>query len=164
LQAALGEPGEMLVRGPQIVQGYWNKPEETGATFVDGWCHTGDIVKMDEQGWIYLVDRKKDMIIASGFKVWPRELEDVLYKHPATKEVVVVRVPDSYRGESPKAFISIKDEYKDRITQEEILAFCKKEMAAYKVPRAIEFLDEVPKTASGKVLRRLVREEEMKKR
>jgi len=146
------------------VQGYWNKPEETGATFVDGWCHTGDIVKMDEQGWIYLVDRKKDMIIASGFKVWPREVEDVLYKHPATKEVVVVRVPDSYRGESPKAFISIKDEYKDRITQEEILAFCKKEMAAYKVPRAIEFLDEVPKTASGKVLRRLVREEEMKKR
>lgn len=74
----MGEPGEMLVRGPQIVQGYWNKPEETGATFVDGWCHTGDIVKMDEQGWIYLVDRKKDMIIASGFKVWPRELEDVL--------------------------------------------------------------------------------------
>lgn len=146
------------------MQGYWNKPEETGATFVDGWCHTGDIVKMDEQGWIYLVDRKKDMIIASGFKVWPREVEDVLYKHPATKEVVVVRVPDSYRGESPKAFISIKDEYKDRITQEEILAFCKKEMAAYKVPRAIEFLDEVPKTASGKVLRRLVREEEMKKR
>jgi len=146
------------------VQGYWNKPEETGATFVDGWCHTGDIVKMDEQGWIYLVDRKKDMIIASGFKVWPREVEDVLYKHPATKEVVVVRVPDSYRGESPKAFISIKDEYKDRITQEEILAFCKKEMAAYKVPREIEFLDEVPKTASGKVLRRLVREEEMKKR
>jgi len=146
------------------VQGYWNKPEETGATFVDGWCHTGDIVKMDEQGWIYLVDRKKDMIIASGFKVWPREVEDVLYKHPATKEVVVVGVPDSYRGESPKAFISIKDEYKDRITQEEILAFCKKEMAAYKVPRAIEFLDEVPKTASGKVLRRLVREEEMKKR
>ena len=104
------------------------------------------------------------MIIASGFKVWPRELEDVLYKHPATKEVVVVGVPDSYRGESPKAFISIKDEYKDRITEEEILAFCKKEMAAYKVPREIEFLDEVPKTASGKVLRRLVREEEMKKR
>lgn len=160
----LGEPGEMLVRGPQIVKGYWNKPEETEKTFVDGWCHTGDIVKMDEQGWIYLVDRKKDMIIASGFKVWPRELEDVLYKHPATREVVVVGVPDSYRGESPKAFISLKDEYKDRITGEEILAFCKKEMAAYKVPREIEFVDEVPKTASGKVLRRLVREEESKKR
>ena len=162
-EVPLGEPGEMLVRGPQVVQGYWNKPEETTATFVDGWCHTGDIVKMDEQGWIYLVDRKKDMIIASGFKVWPRELEDVLYKHPATKEVVVVGVPDAYRGESPKAFISLKDEYKDRTTAEEMLAFCKKEMAAYKVPREIEFLDEVPKTASGKVLRRLVREEEMKK-
>jgi len=119
---------------------------------------------MDEAGWIYLVDRKKDMIIASGFKVWPRELEDVPYKHPATKEVVVVGVPDTYRGESPKAFLSIKDEYKDRISKEEILAFCKKEMAAYKVPREIEFVDEVPKTASGEVLRRLVREEELKKR
>ncbi len=159
----LGETGEMLVRGPQIVEGYWNKPEETRQTFVDGWCCTGDIVKVDEDGWVYLVDRKKDMIISSGFKVWPREVEDVLYGHPATKEAVVVGVPDAYRGETPKAFISLKEEYKGQVSKEDFSQFCQKQLAAYKVPRQIEFLDEIPKTASGKVLRRVLRDEELKK-
>jgi len=159
----LGETGEMVVKGPQIIKGYWNKPEETKETFVEGWFYTGDIVKMDEDGWVYLVDRKKDMIIASGFKVWPREVEDVLYKHPATKEAVVVGVADPYRGESPKAFISLKDEYKGKVTAEEFIDFCKQNMAAYKYPRQVEFLDEIPKTATGKALRRLLREQEAKK-
>lgn len=160
---AIGETGEMLVKGPQIIKGYWNKPEETDQTFIDGWCHTGDIVKMDENGWIYLVDRKKDMIIASGYKIWPRELEDVIYKFPGTKEVLVVGVPDSYRGESPKAFIALKDEYKTKVRKEDVINFCKQNMATYKVPREIEFLDEVPKTVTGKVLRRVLREQEAKK-
>ncbi len=159
----LGEAGEMLVRGPMMVEGYWNKPEETSLTFSDGWCYTGDIVKMDEDGWVYLVDRKKDMIIASGFKVWPREVEDVLYSHPATREALVVGVPDAYRGETPKAFVSLKEEYKGKISREDFLQFCRKHLAAYKIPSDIEFLDEVPKTASGKVLRRVMREQELKK-
>ena len=164
VEVPLGEVGEMLVRGPQIVKGYWNKPDETNKTFKDGWCHTGDIVKMDEEGWVYLVDRKKDMIIASGYKVWPREVEDVIYKHPATKEVVVIGVPDPYRGESPKAFISLKEEYKGKVTEQEFIDFCKKNMAAYKYPREVEFVEEIPKTASGKVLRRLLREIELEKK
>jgi long-chain acyl-CoA synthetase len=163
-EVPLGETGEMLVRGPQMVAGYWNKPEETRETFRDGWCHTGDIVKMDREGWIYLVDRKKDMIIVSGYKVWPREVEDVIYRHPATKEVLVVGVPDPYRGESPKAFVSLKEEYVGRVTEREFIDFCRANMAVYKCPREVEFLEEIPKTASGKALRRLLREREAEKR
>jgi len=159
-----GEIGEMLVRGPQMVKGYWNKPEETSEVFRNGWCYTGDVVKMDQDGWIYLVDRKKDMIIASGYKVWPREVEDVIYKHPSTREVLVVGVPDAYRGESPKAYIALKDGFQGKVGEQEFIDFCKSSMAAYKCPREVEFVNEIPKTASGKGLRRVLRENEIERR
>src|SRR6202044_1559610 len=107
-EVLVGERGEILIRGPMVIPGYWNKPKETSETIVDGWLRTGDIGFMDENGWFYLVDRKKDMINASGFKVWPREVEDLLYTHPAVREVAVIGVPDPERGETVKAFVALK--------------------------------------------------------
>ncbi len=156
--AAPGEVGELAVKGPGIVAGYWNKPEETAYAIQDGWLFTGDVGTMDKEGWFYILDRKKDMIIASGFKVWPREVEDVLYLHPGVKEAAVVGVPDPYRGETVKAFVALREEFKGRLSPEEIMAFCKERMAAYKYPRAVEFVEEVPKTLTGKFLRRALRE------
>jgi len=152
---AAGELGEILVRGPQVMAGYWNKPAATAEALKDGWLHTGDIGFMDPQGWFYLVDRKKDMINASGFKVWPREVEDVLYTHPAIREAAVVGVQDAYRGETVKAVVSLKAGC--TVSPEELIAFCKELLAAYKYPRMIEIRDELPKTASGKILRRELR-------
>lgn len=154
-EVAPGEIGEFAVRGPMIFAGYWEKPEETKKAFHDGWFLTGDVVKMDEQGWFYVVDRKKDMIIVSGFKVWPRDVEDVLYKHPAVKEAAVVGVPHPYRGETVRAYVSLKEGW--QVTEEELIRFCKERMANYKYPREIVFLEEVPKTATGKFLRRELR-------
>ncbi len=152
-----GEAGELSLKGPFIFSGYWNKPEESGRTFHEGYFRTGDVAIMDEQGWFYLVDRKKDMIIASGFKIWPREVEDTLYQHPAVREAAVIGVPDPYRGESVKAFLALKEGF--RHTQPaEIIAFCRERISAYKCPREVEFLDELPKTATGKFLRRALRE------
>jgi len=151
-----GENGEIAISGPEVVPGYWNKPEETAKGLPGGELLTGDIGFMNEDGWFYVVDRKKDMINASGYKVWPREVEDVLYSHPAVHEAAVVGVPDEYRGETVKAYVSLKPE--TEVTEEELIAFCKQQMAAYKYPRSIEFLDEVPKTASGKTLRRELRD------
>ncbi len=105
-----GEIGEIVVKGPMVVPGYWNKPEETAHAIRDGWLYTGDVGKMDEEGWFYVVDRKKDLINVSGFKVWPRDVEDVLYQHPAVKETAVIGVPDPYRGETVKAFVALKDD------------------------------------------------------
>jgi long-chain acyl-CoA synthetase len=156
-EAAKGETGEFAVRGPMIFAGYWDKPAETEKAFHDGWFLTGDVVKMDEKGWFYVVDRKKDMIIASGFKVWPRDVEDVLYKHPAVKEAAVVGIPHPYRGETVRAYVSIKEGFS--ITEEELIQFCKERMADYKYPREIIFLQELPKTATGKFLRRQLRDE-----
>lgn len=150
-----GQSGEIVIRGPQVVAGYWNKPRESAEAIRDGWLHTGDIGVMDAQGWIYLVDRKKDMINAAGYKVWPREVEDVLYTHPAVREAAVVGVADAYRGESVKAVLSLKPGA--TVTAEEIVAFCKERMAAYKYPRLVEFLPELPKTVTGKILRRELR-------
>jgi len=149
-----GYVGEIVVKGPFVVKGYWNKPEETAQAIKNGWLHTGDIGKVDENGWVYYIDRKKDIINVSGFKVWPREVEDILYQHPAVKEVAVVGVPDPYRGESPKAFIVLKDNYKNKITKNEIIEFAKEKLARYKVPRDVEFVEELPKTVTGKILRR----------
>jgi len=151
-----GENGEIAISGPEVVPAYWNKPEETAKGLPGGELLTGDIGFMNEDGWFYVVDRKKDMINASGYKVWPREVEDVLYSHPAVHEAAVVGVPDEYRGETVKAYVSLKPE--TEVTEEELIAFCKQQMAAYKYPRSIEFLDEVPKTASGKTLRRELRD------
>jgi long-chain acyl-CoA synthetase len=153
-----GEAGELALRGPMIFPGYWNKPEETERAFHNGYFRTGDVAIMDENGWFYLVDRKKDMIIASGFKVWPREVEDTLYQHPAVREAAVIGAPDSYRGETVKAFVALKEEYAGRVPEAEIIQFCKDRMAAYKYPREVVFLPEIPKTATGKFLRRQLRE------
>ena len=153
-----GEPGELAMRGPMMFPGYWNKPEATAAAFADGWFLTGDVAVMDEHGWFYIVDRKKDMIVASGFKVWPRDVEDVLYQHPAVRECAVIGVPDPYRGETVKAFIALKQGH--AATAEEVIAFCRERLAAFKYPRLVEFVSEIPKTATGKFLRRALRARE----
>ncbi|MEW9519112.1 AMP-binding protein [Streptomyces tubercidicus] len=150
-----GEPGEIAVRGPQVVPGYWRRPDATAEGFPDGELRTGDIGFMDTDGWLYVVDRKKDMINASGFKVWPREVEDVLYGHPAVREAAVVGVPDAYRGESVKAYVSLRPGASAEPA--ELAAYCKERLAAYKYPRTVEVLAELPKTTSGKILRRELR-------
>jgi len=150
-----GEAGELWVAGPQVVPGYWRNPGETATAMPGGELHTGDVGFMDEQGWFYVVDRKKDQINASGYKVWPREVEDVLYEHPAVREAAVVGVPDPYRGETVKAFVSLKA---GRSADEPaLIAFCKDRLAAYKYPRHVEILVELPKNAAGKILRRELR-------
>ena len=154
-EVPFGEQGEIVVRGPQVVPGYWRRPDATAETFPDGELRTGDIGFMDEQGWLYVVDRKKDMINASGFKVWPREVEDVLYTHPAVREAAVVGVPDGYRGETVKAYISLRPGADT--DPGELATYCKERLAAYKYPRQVEILPDLPKTASGKILRRELR-------
>jgi long-chain acyl-CoA synthetase len=156
-----GEIGEMIIRGPQVMKGYWNMPEETAATLREGWLYTGDIARMDEEGYFQIVDRKKDIIIASGFNIFPRDVEEVLYEHPKVKEAVVAGIPDPYRGETVKAYCVLKEG--ETATEEEIREFCRGEMAKYKVPTAVEFRTELPKTIVGKVLRRVLVEEEKKK-
>ncbi|MGW2350019.1 long-chain-fatty-acid--CoA ligase [Actinacidiphila glaucinigra] len=150
-----GEHGEIAVRGPMVVPGYWNRPEATEEALPGGELRTGDIGFMDEEGWLYVVDRKKDMINASGFKVWPREVEDVLYTHPAVREAAVVGVPDAYRGESVKAFVSLRPGAAAQPS--ELIGHCRERLAAYKYPREIEILPELPKTPTGKILRRELR-------
>ena len=155
------EIGEIAVKGPQVMKGYWNRPEETEQTFRDGWFLTGDLGYMDEKGYFYVVDRKKDMIIASGFNIYPREIEEVLYEHEAILECVVAGVPDPYRGETVKAFIVLKEGAS--VTEEELDRFCRNHLASFKVPRLYEFRAELPKTAVGKILRRTLVEEEKQK-
>ncbi|MFJ2515150.1 class I adenylate-forming enzyme family protein [Streptomyces griseoviridis] len=154
-EVPFGTHGEIVVRGPQVVPGYWRRPDATAETFPDGELRTGDIGFMDTRGWLYVVDRKKDMINASGFKVWPREVEDVLYTHPAVREAAVVGVPDGYRGETVKAYISLRPGADP--DPDELAVYCKERLAAYKYPRQVEILADLPKTASGKILRRELR-------
>jgi len=156
-----GEIGEIIIKGPQIMRGYWNKPEETEHILQDGWLFTGDLGYMDEEGLFYVVDRKKDMIIAGGFNVYPREVEEVLYEHPLIQEVVVAGVPDSYRGETVKAYIVLKKGA--FVTEQELNEFSRKQLAAYKVPRIYEFRNELPKSTVGKILRRVLIDEERNK-
>jgi long-chain acyl-CoA synthetase len=160
-EAKANEIGELVVRGPQVMKGYWNQPHETENVLRDGWLYTGDIGYMDERGYFYIVDRKKDMIIASGYNIYPREVEEVLYQHPKVREAVVVGVPDEYRGETVKAFVVLKQG--EQCTAEELDQFMRSRLAAYKVPRIYEFRAELPKTAVGKILRRALLEEERKK-
>ena len=152
---APGEPGELLLRAPHLMTGYRNRPDETDEALAGGWMHTGDIVVMDEEGWFYVVDRKKDVIIASGFKVWPREVEDCLYRHPAVREAAVVGEADSYRGETVKAFVSLQAG--GGVEPRELIAHCRAQLAPYKVPRLFEILDELPKTVTGKIQRNALR-------
>lgn len=157
-----GEIGEIAVKGPQVMKGYWNRPEETEQVLRDGWLLTGDLGYMDEEGYFYIVDRKKDMIIAGGFNIYPREIEEVLYEHPAVQEVVAAGIPDPYRGETVKVYIVLKDGA--AATEDELNEFARKHLAAYKVPRMYEFRKELPKTAVGKILRRALVDEEKAKR
>ncbi|MBW2061013.1 MAG: long-chain fatty acid--CoA ligase [Deltaproteobacteria bacterium] len=152
-----GEVGELAVKGPGIIPGYWKKPDETAHAIRQGWLYTGDVGTMDKDGWFYILDRKKDMIIASGFKVWPREVEDCLYLHPSVREAAVVGLPDPYRGETVKAFVALREGNEGQVTEEEIINFCKERLAAYKYPRNVEFVSEIPKTQTGKFLRRALR-------
>ncbi|MGW8816210.1 class I adenylate-forming enzyme family protein [Gordonia terrae] len=152
-----GTIGEIAVSGPQVIEAYWQRPDDTAEKIVDGEIATGDVGYMDEDGWVYLVDRKTDMIIASGYKVWPREVEDVLYSHPAVGEAAVIGVPDEYRGETVKAFVTLKPG--KGCTEAELIDFCKSQMAAYKYPRIIRFTDDLPKSVTGKILRRDLRDE-----
>lgn len=158
----VGEAGELVVRGPQVMKGYYNNPEETASAIdVDGWLHTGDIAVMDADGYFSIVDRKKDLIIASGFNIVPREVEEVLFTHPAVLEAAVVGVSDAKRGETVKAFVVLKEG--QRATVEELRAFCKERLAPYKVPTLVEFRTELPKSQVGKTLRRILVEEEKQK-
>jgi long-chain acyl-CoA synthetase len=141
--------------------GYYKKSDETAAAIRDGWFYTGDIGYMDEEGYLFIVDRKKDMIIASGFNIYPRDIDEVLYEHPKIQEACAIGVPDAYRGETVKVFIVPKQG--ESLTEEEIIAHCKEKLAPYKVPKLVEFMDDLPKSVIGKVLRRELREMEIKK-
>ena len=151
-----GEIGEIISMGPDVVPGYWNKPAESAHALRGGVMHTGDVATRDADGWFFLIDRAKDLIIVSGYKVWPRDVEDVLYEHPAVLEAAVIGVPDDYRGETVKAFVSLRPGY-ESTTVEELLSHCKELLSAYKYPRLLEIVPEIPKTATGKILRRELR-------
>jgi len=157
-----GEPGEIIMKGPLIMQGYWNNPEETAGQIKDGWLYTGDIAVQDEDDYFFIVDRKKDMIIAGGFNIYPREIDEVLFQHPKVQEAVAVGIADKYRGETVKAYIVLKPG--ETATAEEIIAFCREKLAAYKTPKLVEFRTSLPKSAIGKVLRKILRSEEEAKK
>lgn len=154
------EEGEIIIKGAAVMKGYWNKPEETKEMLRDGWLYTGDIGLMDEEGYIKFLGRERELIKCSGYSVFPSEVENLLYKYPAVAEVAVIGISDPYRGESPKAFIILKSEYKGKIKEEEIIEWCKNNMAAYKRPRVVQFVEELPKSAAGKILRRILAERE----
>lgn len=160
-ECPVNEVGELAVKGPQVMKGYWRRPDETEKVLKDGWLLTGDMAYMDERGYFYIVDRKKDVIIASGFNIYPREVEEVLYEHPDVQEAAIIGVHDDYRGETVKAFIVPK---KGRtIDKASLDAHCRKMLAPYKVPKRYEFRDELPKSIIGKVLKRELIEEEKRK-
>ncbi len=157
--APVGEVGEIMVKGPNIMQGYWNRPDETASIFFDGWMLTGDVGKMDQEGYFYVLDRSKDMIKASGFNIYPREVEEVLLLHPAVQEAAVIGVPHEYRGETVAAVIALKPGFEpSEDTRKDIIAYCKRELTPYKVPKIVEFRESLPKTLIGKVLKRELKE------
>jgi long-chain acyl-CoA synthetase len=151
----IGETGELAVKGPQIMRGYWRNPDETNLVLHDGWLLTGDIARMDRQGYFYVTDRKKDLIKYKDYSVYPREIEDVLYEHPAVRLCAVIGKPDPIAGETPKAFIVLKENAK--ITAEEIMGFVKERVAPYKQIREVEFRNELPMSSAGKVLKRFLK-------
>ena len=153
----LGEWGEICIRGPGVMQGYWDKPEETAETLRNGWLHSGDIGNMDEEGYVFIVDRVKDMINMAGMKIWPAEVEQFLYTHPTIKEVAVYGIPDPEKGELVKAAIVLKEG--QAATVDEINAFCREKLAVYKAPAVIDIVEELPKSATGKILKRILRDQ-----
>jgi long-chain acyl-CoA synthetase len=156
-EVAPGEPGELCIRGPQVMTGYWGQPQATEEILRDGWLHSGDIAVMDEQGFLRIVDRKKDMILVSGFNVYPNEIEDVVMQHEAVQEVAAVGVPSETSGEAVKLYVVRKS---DTLTEESLIAFCRRNLTGYKVPKRVEFRDELPKSNVGKILRRELRDAE----
>jgi len=157
-----GEAGELIIKGPQVMKGYLNKPGETANTLRDGWCFTGDIAKMDDDGYFYIVDRKKDMIISGGYNVYPRDIDEIFYEHPKVQEACTIGIPDPLRGENIKVFVVLKEN--ETATQEELLEYCKTKLATYKLPTEIEFRKELPKSTVGKILRKELKAEELSKR
>jgi long-chain acyl-CoA synthetase len=157
----VGETGEVLVKGPQVTSGYYKMPEETANAVKDGWLYTGDIGKMDAEGYFYIVDRKKDMVIAGGYNIYPREIDEVLFEHPKVLEACAVGIPDPYRGETIKAFVVLKPG--ETLTEEEVIKYCGEKLAKYKVPKKVEFMASLPKSGVGKVLRKELRAMEMAK-
>ena len=156
-----GEPGEVLIKGPQVTSGYYNMPEESAKTIRDGWLYTGDIGQMDEEGYFYIVDRKKDMIIAGGYNIYPRDIDEVLFEHPKIMEACAIGIPDSYRGETVKAFVVLKPG--ESMTTDEVIEYCKQKLAKYKVPTHVEFIETLPKSGVGKILRKELRAMELEK-
>jgi fatty-acyl-CoA synthase len=163
-EVAQGETGEIITHGPQVFKGYWNDPEKTRDAFIEfrgkRFFRTGDLARMDEDGYYFMVDRLKRMINASGFKVWPAEVELMLYRHPAIQEACVIGASDSYRGETVKAVVVLRPEYKGKVSGEEIIEWARQQMASYKVPRMIDFMDALPKSGTGKIMWRLLQEQE----
>jgi long-chain acyl-CoA synthetase len=157
-----GEPGEIMIKSPLVMQGYWNKPEETAEQLKEGWLYTGDIAMQDEDDYFFIVDRKKDMVIAGGYNIYPREIDEVLYQHPKIADAVAVGIADEYRGETIKAYVVLKEG--ESCTDEEIIGFCRQKLAAYKAPKLVEFRRELPKSAVGKILRKVLRQEEEEKK
>lgn len=153
-----GEPGELIIKGPQVMKGYWKRPDATGNTVRNGWLYSGDIAIMDEQGYVFIVDRKKDMVLVGGYNVYPREVDEVLFAHPKIKEAVSVGVPHKTRGEILKAYIVLKPG--EELSKNDVIAYCRSKLANYKVPKQVEFRDELPKSNVGKILRRTIRSEE----
>jgi long-chain acyl-CoA synthetase len=151
-----GQAGELWLRGPQVMRGYWQRPEETARALHEGWLRTGDVAVMDAEGYFAIVDRHKDMINTAGFKVWPREVEEVLYAHPAVQLAAVVGLPDAYRGEVVAAFVVPREGY--QVHEDELLAFCRVRLSTYKIPRRLTFRAALPTSAAGKILRRALRE------
>jgi long-chain acyl-CoA synthetase len=155
-----GEPGELCIKGPQVMKGYWNMPSETKHALRDGWLYTGDVARIDEDGYFYIIDRKKDMIISEGFNVYPNEIDELIVNHPKVAEAAAVGVPDRLRGE--KVVLYVVPQEGETVNQNEIIAFCRERLAKYKVPRKVVFANELPKTPVGKVLRRVLREKASK--
>jgi len=160
-EMGVGEIGELCLKGPIVMKGYWNMPTETNNVLKEGWLYTGDIAKMDEDGYFYIVDRKKDMVIAGGYNIYPTNIEKVIKEHPKVFDVAAAGVPDPYRGETIKVWVVPKPG--ETLTEQEVIDFCRKELAKFEVPTAVEFRSELPKTMVGKVLRRMLVEEEKKK-
>jgi len=166
-EAAVGEQGEIIMRGPQIFDGYWQRPDATEAAFMEfegyRYFRSGDLGHVDEEGYFFITDRLKRMINASGFKVWPAEVEALMFRHPAIQEACVVSARDSYRGETVKAFVVLRQSHAGQVNEQDVLAWCRENMAVYKAPRLIEFIDALPKSGSGKVMWRSLQEAEMAK-
>ena len=160
-EMGVGQTGELVIKGPQVMRGYWKNPEETANVLKEGWLHTGDIARMDEEGYFYIVDRKKDMIISAGYNVYPREIDEVIYGHPNVQEACAIGLPHPVRGEQVKVFVVLTKA--ETTSKEELVAYCKERLADYKLPNQIEFRTELPKSSVGKILRKVLRDEEMRK-